>query len=290
MTVSSEINDRIEKCQKIMESDPNSQIFAALADAHRKKGELDKAFRICQNGLKIHPSYGAAHLVMAKINMDRGLYDWAETEIKKAIELDGSSRAIDILLSEILIYKGEFVEAVKLLKKLHQSDPDNKQIKKLLDIARRIPEEQKVMMSPQPGTVIGVSPADEGTEDEGRFEAKAPPKLSADDILRQSLTLTEMLGALFINSEGLVTDSEWTLEIDSQTCGAIMSEIVLFLTQEMVDNSFGRVNTVLIENSQMIFYLKKVETGIFLFVGDARISLGNMRMKLSGLVDNYQPN
>lgn len=273
-----------------MESDPNSQIFAALADAHRKKGELDKAFRICQNGLKIHPSYGAAHLVMAKINMDRGLYDWAETEIKKAIELDGSSRAIDILLSEILIYKGEFVEAVKLLKKLHQSDPDNKQIKKLLDIARRIPEEQKVMMSPQPGTVIGVSPADEGTEDEGRFEAKAPPKLSADDILRQSLTLTEMLGALFINSEGLVTDSEWTLEIDSQTCGAIMSEIVLFLTQEMVDNSFGRVNTVLIENSQMIFYLKKVETGIFLFVGDARISLGNMRMKLSGLVDNYQPN
>jgi tetratricopeptide (TPR) repeat protein len=123
MTVSSEINDRIEKCQKIMESDPNSQIFAALADAHRKKGELDKAFRICQNGLKIHPSYGAAHLVMAKINMDRGLYDWAEAEIKKAIELDGSSRSIDILLSEILIYKGEFVEAVKLLKKLHQSDP-----------------------------------------------------------------------------------------------------------------------------------------------------------------------
>jgi len=290
MTVSSEINDRIEKCQKIMESDPNSQIFAALADAHRKKGELDKAFRICQNGLKIHPSYGAAHLVMTKINMDRGLYDWAETEIKKAIELDGSSRAIDILLSEILIYKGEFVEAVKLLKKLHQSDPDNKQIKKLLDIARRIPEEQKVMMSPQPGTMIGVSPADKGTDDKKRFEAKAPPKLSAGDIVRQSLTLPEMHGALFINGEGLVTESEWTLDINNQSCGAIMSEIVLSLTQEMVDNSFGRVNTVLIENSQMIFYLRKVETGIFLFVGDARISLGNMRMKLSGLVDNYQPN
>ena len=289
MTVSSEINDRIEKCQKIMESDPNSQIFAALADAHRKKGELDKAFRICQNGLKIHPSYGAAHLVMAKINMDRGLYDWAETEIKKAIELDGSSRAIDILLSEILIYKGEFVEAVKLLKKLHQSDPDNKQIKKLLDIAQRIPEEQKVMISPEPGMVIGASPTDE-VADEDRFEPKAPPQLSAGDIVRQALTLSEMHGALFINSEGLVTESEWTLDIDNQTCGATMSEIVLFLTKEMVDNSFGRVNTVLIENSQLIFYLRKVETGIFLFVSDARISLGNMRMKLSSLVDNYQSN
>ena len=290
MTVSSEINDRIEKCQKIMESDPNSQIFAALADAHRKKGELDKAFRICQNGLKIHPSYGAAHLVMAKINMDRGLYDWAEAEIKKAIELDGSSRVIDILLSEILIYKGEFVEAVKLLKKLHQSDPDNKQIKKRLDIAQRIPEEQKEITSPQPGTVIGAPSEGEETDDGERFEAKAPPKLSTGDIVRQALTLSDLHGALFINSEGLVTESEWTLDIDSQNCGAIMSEIVIYLSQEMVDNSFGRINTVLIENSQMVFYLRKVESGIFLFVGDARISLGNMRMKLSGLVDNYQPN
>ena len=108
--------------------------------------------------------------------------------------------------------------------------------------------------------------------------------------ITQALTLSDLHGALFINSEGLVTESEWTLDIDSQNCGAIMSEIVIFLSQEMVDNSFGRINTVLIENSQMIFYLRRVESGIFLFVGDAGISLGNMRMKLSGLVDNYQPN
>lgn len=290
MTVSSEINDRIEKCQKIMESDPNSQIFAALADAHRKKGELDKAFRICQNGLKIHPSYGAAHLVMAKINMDRGLYDWAEAEIKKAIELDGSSRSIDVLLSEILIYKGEFVEAVKLLKKLHQSDPENKQIKKLLDIARRIPEEQKVVMAPRPGTVIGSSTVEGGETDGERFEAKAPPRLNAGDIVRQSLTLPDIQGALFINSEGLVSEAEWTLDMDSQACGATMSDIMVTLTKDMVDNSFGRVSTVLIENTRLVFYLKKVDTGIFLFIGDSQISLGNMRMKLNGLVDNYQPN
>ncbi|MBN1212524.1 MAG: roadblock/LC7 domain-containing protein, partial [candidate division Zixibacteria bacterium] len=138
--------------------------------------------------------------------------------------------------------------------------------------------------------VIGSSPAIDGSDDEKHFEAKEPPKLKAGEIVRQALTLSDMHGALFINSEGLVTESEWTLDIDSQSCGAIMSEIVVFLTQEMVDNSFGRVNTVLIENPELIFYLRKVANGIFLFVGDARISLGNMRMKLSGLVDNYQPN
>ncbi|MFZ5980552.1 MAG: tetratricopeptide repeat protein [Candidatus Zixiibacteriota bacterium] len=289
MTVSSEINDRIEKCQKILEMDPNSQIFAALADAFRKRGELDKAFRTCQNGLKIHPSYGAAHVVMAKINMDRGLYDWAEAEIKKAVELDGGSRATDLMLAEIYIYKGEFVDAVKLLKKLHQSDPDNKQIKKLLDIAQKIPEEQKVIMTPQPGDVVG-APAGHEDAPPVILEARASVRLTTRDIVRQAVTLPDLHGALFINSEGLVTEQEWMLDIDSNACGAAMADINTTLTKEMVNNSFGNVISVLIENANYIFYVIKIPDGVFLFVGGSKISLGNMRMKLSGLVENYQPN
>jgi len=290
MTVSSEIGDRIEKCQKILELDPNSQIFAALADAFRKRSELDKAFRICQNGLKIHPSYGAAHVIMAKINMDRGLYDWAETEIKKAVELDGISRATDLLLAEIYIYKGEFVDAVKLLKKLHQLDPDNKQIKKLLDIARKIPEEQKVIMTPQPGDVVGVPAGQADDVMPSSMEARSPVRLSARDIVRQAVTLSDLHGALFINNEGLVAEQEWMLEIDSNACGATMADINNTLTQEMVNSSFGDVSSVLIENSEFIFYIRKIPDGVFLFVGSSKISLGNLRMKLSGLVENYQPN
>ena len=290
MTVSSEISDRIEKCQKILELDPNSQIFAALADAFRKRSELDKAFRICQNGLKIHPSYGAAHVIMAKINMDRGLYDWAETELKKAVELDGGSRATDLLLAEIYIYKGEFVDAVKLLKKLHQSDPDNKQIKKLLDIARKIPEEQKVIMTPQPGDVVGAPAGQEDTAHPSSMEARSPVRLTARDIVRQAVTLPDLLGALFINNEGLVAEQEWMLEIDSNVCGAAMADISNTLTREMVNNSLGNVTSVLIENADFMFYVRKIPDGIFLFVASSKISLGNMRMKLSGLVENYQPN
>lgn len=289
MTVSSEINDRIEKCQKILEMDPNSQIFAALADAYRKRGELDKAFRACQNGLKIHPSYGAAHVVMAKINMDRGLYDWAEAEIKKAVEIDGGSRATDLLLAEIYIYKGEFVDAVKLLKKLHQSDPDNKQIKKLLDIARKIPEEQKVIMTPQPGDVVGV-PAGHEDAPPAVMEAREPAHLTVRDIIRQAVTLPDLHGALFINSEGLVSEQEWMLDIDSSACGAAMADINNTLTREMANNSFGNVVSFLIENADFMFYVVKIPDGVFLFVGGSKISLGNMRMKLSGLVDNYRPN
>ena len=53
MATTSELDDRIEKCQRLLDADPNSQIFAALAEAYRKKGELDLAFRICKNGFKL---------------------------------------------------------------------------------------------------------------------------------------------------------------------------------------------------------------------------------------------
>ena len=139
MTAIVEIDDRIDKCQRLLETDPNSQIFAALAEAYRKKGELDKAFRVCQSGLKVHPSYASAHVVMAKINLDRGLYDWAEAEIRKAMEIEGPTRATDLLLAEVQIYRGEFDAASRLLRRLHQADPGNEHIKKLLDIAKKLP-------------------------------------------------------------------------------------------------------------------------------------------------------
>lgn len=287
MTVAVEIDDRIAKCRKILESDPNSQIFAALAEAYRKKGELDKAFRICQGGLRIHPSYGSAHLVMAKINLDRGLYDWAEAEVNKAIEIDGRSRAIDLLLAEVYLFKGEYKRSVKLLNRLLQVDPENAQIKKLLDIAQKIPEEQAARIgspiseSVEETKTMETAPADSG---------EAAPALGTNDLLRRAMTIPHMQGAQFINHEGLVIDSEGSFNIDATTCGAALAEVDQFLNLELVKASFGHVNVVLIETAEYVFYLVEVTDGMFLFVGDSKINLGTMRMKIATLIDSYQGN
>ena len=120
-----EIDERIQKCEKILKENPNSQIFAALADVLRKKGELDSAFRICRQGIRLHPDYGCGRLVMAKINYDRKMYDWAEEELREAIRLDGRTRAIDLLEVEILIKRGFFSEAGIILNRLKSADPHN---------------------------------------------------------------------------------------------------------------------------------------------------------------------
>ncbi|MBD3404085.1 tetratricopeptide repeat protein [candidate division GN15 bacterium] len=285
MTVTADIDERIAKCRRILDQDPNSQIFAALAEAHRKKGELDKAFRICQNGLRIHPSYGSAHIVMAKVNLDRGMYDWAEVEVNKAIELEGNNRATELLLAEIHIYKGEFVKAIRLLKNLHQADPNNPQIKRLLDIAQRIPEEQKVMVQQQ------TPPAQEPTESDETPPAPEEPAeeapLSSLEVLQQALLLDNLNGALFIDNEGLVVESEWSVAMDEATCGATLAEVCNFLTQELTRTEFGKTRALLIESGQHVLQVNRLDGGMFVFAADRSINLGNLRVKTAALVERY---
>jgi predicted regulator of Ras-like GTPase activity (Roadblock/LC7/MglB family)/lipopolysaccharide biosynthesis regulator YciM len=287
-----EIDDRIDKCAKILEVDPNSQIFAALAEAYRKRGDLERAFRICQTGLRIHPSYGSAHVVMAKINLDRGLYDWAEAEIKKAIQIEGNSRAIELLLAEIYIYKGEFNSAVKLLRKLHQADPGNGQIKKLLDIALKLPEEQAMIMESQGGMKRVLREAQ--TPPPAQAPVAAPdPVISTGTVytsgalVQKAVSLPDMEGALFVNFEGLVVDQEWGAEVDATTCGATMAEVQKALNQELVKVSFGQVNSLLIETAGPVFYLVRVVNGMFLFVANSKINLGTLRMRVGSLIERY---
>ncbi len=287
MATVSELDDRIEKCQRILDSDPNSQIFAALAEAHRKKGDLDLAFKICKNGLKVHDDYGSAHVVMAKINLDRGQYDWAEIEAKRAADLEGRTRSVELLLSEIYIYKGEFLQAIKLLKELHNRDPENPQIQKLLEIAQKIPEEQNAYLEE---TIITENPSGSASDsssvvDESENERSKP--LELNDILTEALTIKGLKGAMLVSQDGLVADSEWKSSLEVNDCGAVLSEIWKTLSSELVNNSFGSVQNVLIEAAESTFYINSNSKGIFIFVAGKKANLGTVRMKIESLMTNY---
>ncbi len=299
MTSASEIDNRISKCQKILAQDPNSQIFAALAEAMRRKGDLERAFRICQNGLKVHPSYGSAHVVMAKINLDRQLFDWAEIEARKAAECDGWTRATEILMAEIHIYKGEFQPAIKLLSKLHEADPGNTQITKLLEITQQIPQQHAAQLGEpalSPPVVSAARPAKAGhmgmsgdkmimgSNDKAADEARPKTPLSVQQILEKVIALPGVDGTLFINREGLVVKSEWTMRLDSTICGAIALEFSRGLDQTLAGGYFGKVHSVLVETGGPTFYTVRSHEGMFMFVANSKTNLGALRMKLDALL------
>lgn len=307
MTVVAELDDRIGKCQSILNTDPNSQIFAALAEALRKKGDLDKAFQACQNGLKIHPKYGAGHTIMAKINLDRGQYDWAEAELGRARELDGPGRATDVLLAEIYIYKGDFEEAIRILKTLLESDPGSPHIQKLFDIAQQIPLEREKETQARPArTQSGVVRTQSAqVQEQTEMVAEYAPiesssilreepiiddesMITESDIIRQASAISGLTGCMLVNSEGLMVESKWNSEIDQELCAGTLSEVTKYLNLKLTCDSFGEVSWVLIETPGETIQLVRCKQGTFVFIGTAKIKLGPMRMKLTELFDRYQ--
>jgi predicted regulator of Ras-like GTPase activity (Roadblock/LC7/MglB family) len=293
----SDLDDRIAKCNKILDQNPGSQIFAALADAHRKKGELDKAFRICQNGLKIHTNYGSAHMVMAKINMDKGLYDWAEVEVEKAIELDGTTRAAELLLSEIYIYKGEFNKACRLLEKLHRADPENDQIKKLLEIARKIPlnadHSGRVAVKPEPASAAHPAVASSSIQKTPQFsppppsapaEALAQPDLDFKQMLRSLVGTPGVEGALLVNPDGLVIEAEWNVPGETDLVAALAAETAKYSTIQMRESGFGDLHSMMIETDGSLTYLAGACGRLLAVVCSETVNLGSLKLKLTSLL------
>ena len=109
-----ELDERIEKCLSILEGNPRSQVFAALADAYRKRGEFGRAFSVCKGGLRQHDDYAPAYIVLAKLYQHQNMHDEALSAVRRAIDIDGATRASDFLEAEVLIAMGDAPGAKKI--------------------------------------------------------------------------------------------------------------------------------------------------------------------------------
>lgn len=80
---------------------PEGRVFAPLADCHRKLGNLDQALQICQRGLTRHPEYSSAHVILGKIQRERGDLPAARAAFEKVLELDAQNLLALSQLAEI---------------------------------------------------------------------------------------------------------------------------------------------------------------------------------------------
>lgn len=269
MVKTEEIDQRISKCKKILSKDSESLIFAALSEAYRRRGELNMATKICTEGLRIHPDYGSAHLVMAKINMDKRLFAEAEKELFLAIKADGQTRANELLLSEILIKKGRFKEATGLLEKLFATDPENPQVKRLLEEieGRKEISETKVKWRDVPTDY--------------KIFIPLKKKLSPVEALNEILKVPGVLGCLVVDKNGLVTESRFKQELNSETLGAVGAVIFGEAEKGLQKIDFGTLDQTLIEIDGFNFWVLRFRNFLLSVYCDNRANFGYLKMRLS---------
>lgn len=277
-----EIDDRIAKCNKILDDNPNSQIFAALAEAYRKKGEVDQAFRVCQTGLRIHPNYGSAHMVMARINLDKGMNDWAEIEINKVIDIEGNSHATDLLLAEVFINRGDLARATKLLDTLHKNDPGNQHVIKLLDLAKKQGVEV-VVETGKPEPPPPAEPTSKKDEPGLKKEIEAK-KFSYAELINAISEIGGVEGVLLINKEGLVAESKWIEAQQPDLFGALARDIEKTIQTQMDETRFGKCENILLEGEGLIVNMVPLNDCMIMIKANGQINLGTLRLRMSALI------
>ena len=133
-----ELDERIERCLTILGDNPHSQVFAALAEAYRRRGEFGRAFSVCKRGLKYHPDYALAHIVMAKLYLHQKMTDEALSSLKRAVEIDGPTRATDLLEAELHLTTGDAAAAQVVIARLRRAQPNNPLVEDLAQQLRQL--------------------------------------------------------------------------------------------------------------------------------------------------------
>jgi predicted regulator of Ras-like GTPase activity (Roadblock/LC7/MglB family)/predicted negative regulator of RcsB-dependent stress response len=267
-----ELDERIEKCEEILAQNPDSCIFAALSGAYRKKGELAKAFSICNKGLKLHPDYGAGHLVMAKINLDRGMYAEAEKELSLAVQADGKTKATELLLAQIFLKNGQIRDAKTILEKLRATDPTNQMVKDLLTQLRK---------------EAGLGKA--GYEDMVAKERWQIEKIvDFKDAVDYLKLLPFVLGALVVGEDGLTVEGKLNPQFNRELLGAIAVTIFKYAKKGMSEIGFGEVEQILVELGDFKLWIMKFEKYRFVLCCSADVNLGALKIRVVELLEHMR--
>jgi tetratricopeptide (TPR) repeat protein len=79
-------NPRVEELRRRLAKDPNSRVFAQLAEELRKEGDLEEAVRISREGLQKHPFYPSARMTLGRALLDSGDLEAANAEFEIVLQ------------------------------------------------------------------------------------------------------------------------------------------------------------------------------------------------------------
>ncbi len=116
----------LEKLKRRYEEKP-SQWFAALAEEHRRAGDIELALQIVRGGLEKRSNYVSGHIVLARCLLDRGEDEEAQQQLERVLELDGENVIALRVLSEIAERLGDPIGARGWVDRLLEVDPMNEE-------------------------------------------------------------------------------------------------------------------------------------------------------------------
>jgi tetratricopeptide (TPR) repeat protein len=131
--MSGDTGDELKSLIERYEKAPESRLFAPLADAYRKAGDLDLAIELCEKGLERYPEYASARVILGKCFYDKGATERARNEFERVLEIDPDNMVALKFMGDIHLAENDKKKAGESYRKLLSIDPTNKETAKTLE-------------------------------------------------------------------------------------------------------------------------------------------------------------
>ena len=125
-------SEEIRRFEEQYRRQPESLVFARLADAYRKAGQPEKALAVLEEGLLRHPDYPSGHIVKARALRDMGKMDETLEAFRRVLELDGANLVAIRELAGLADERGDTGEARHWYERLGQIDPADLEVRQRL--------------------------------------------------------------------------------------------------------------------------------------------------------------
>ncbi len=126
--MSEELQNLIERYKR----SHDSRLFAPLADAYRKNGDVDAAIEILERGIEKFPDYASAHVILGKCYYDKGATERAKSEFMRVLGLDAENMVALKFMGDILLAEDRKTQAAEYFRKILAIDPTNDEVAKAL--------------------------------------------------------------------------------------------------------------------------------------------------------------
>jgi tetratricopeptide (TPR) repeat protein len=123
-----DVSSFIERYQLLYEKDPNSKVFAPLAEAYRRMGLVDEAIDLAEKGVARHPNFASGRVALGKCYAQKSEFEKAVEQLKNAVELSPENLLAHQLLADCYMQLKRPTEALNAYKMVLFLNPNDTRV------------------------------------------------------------------------------------------------------------------------------------------------------------------
>ncbi|HQQ78852.1 MAG TPA: tetratricopeptide repeat protein, partial [Thermoanaerobaculia bacterium] len=147
---------RLEELKRLLQRDPTSRQFLALAEEFRRHGKYRDAVITLERGLALHTNSVAGHVALGKTYQQLDRLEDAIRAFTNALRIDRENLVAIRQLAEVYLAKGDKIEAIKKLKLYRGLKAGDRDVN---DIIARLEQEMTAAVGERAGFRSGARPA-----------------------------------------------------------------------------------------------------------------------------------